>query len=248
MPSSSVKFFGVLSSMLIFVFSASLEASSQDTWGSPTPHIPFCSNTYSVPKYLTDGTEIAAPKGELYCIKHDRVVRTYSIPLFEQIQQLIEPGQSLRSAFISFHFVRSKTAAAFVCSLTDDGGKNIALSVQSEQITSTRLNEGVLETLSQCFENVRTNENVSVCFLQTNHDFQINGMTNTVHARSILLETSVGLTTMIGSAHFRDGAIFRNSEQQIFLKGAIATAHKKNFFEPFLGRCVEANAVGLARN
>ncbi len=448
---------------LIFVVTALVawrsEAVAQQTWGSPTPNIPSCSNVYSEPKFLGDGTELTAPAGQLYCLNYDRAAGSYSIQLFDQILQLVEPGHLLRNAYISAHFLNSTEAAAFVCSLTDGGGANVVLSVQAEHVTTSHLDEKVVKNLSHCFENVRINligcdpfpsrqydirqpcaiseeesfvashhlkfvilefsdkagdsfssiasfgsgnvtigslttniedwiafksiyeeqgaiwwscisnyandlasatsemvaqnhidctsnypssftvepsnsgveifltpvqadayfdrlaseveaadavtivaqffeskrlleamaenddtqfqlllddayfeaassgtsanfiqptkaqellefvrenDNVSACYLQTNHDFGINGMTNTVHARSMMFESSNGLTTMIGSAHFRDGAIFRNSEQQIFLGGALASAHKESFFEPLLGKCVDVQAVGIA--
>ena len=66
-----------------------------------------------------------------------------------------------------------------------------------------------------------------VRYLQTNHHFAYHGQTNTVHARSILFESDVESSMMVGSAHWRDGAFRSNTEAQIFLSGEAAKVERQ---------------------
>lgn len=97
------------------------------------------------------------------------------------------------------------------------------------------------------FDFVENNSNVQVRFLQTNHDFQENGMTNTVHARSILFfENETVFASMGGSSHFRDGAIRRNTENQLFFYGAAAALHAE-FFAEIEQRSISRAEIGTPR-
>lgn len=71
------------------------------------------------------------------------------------------------------------------------------------------------------------NANVVLRYIQTNHHYNHHGQTNTVHARTVLFDNIDGSTTMmVGSAHFRDGALRNNTEQQFFLYGDRAIAQR----------------------
>lgn len=97
------------------------------------------------------------------------------------------------------------------------------------------------------YDFVARNKNVKVRYLQTNHDFKENGLTNTVHARSIHFSGDGFTRSMVGSSHFRDGAFRNNSEQQFFVEGEFAAAHFQ-FFKELQDRSVSEQEVVLFRN
>lgn len=90
---------------------------------------------------------------------------------------------------------------------------------------------------SDFFGFLRSSSNVEVRYLQMNHEFERTGFANTVHARSIYISRPDGDVSMIGSAHFRDGAFLRNTEQQIFLSGEAARTSAP-FFDALRSRSV----------
>ncbi|WP_171136501.1 hypothetical protein [Ruegeria sp. HKCCC1038] len=110
--------------------------------------------------------------------------------------------------------------------------------------TETSANFIKPERAKEMLEFVAANSHVSVRYLQTNHDYELNEMTNTIHARSALFESGSEFSSMVGSAHFRDGAIFKNSEQQFFLSGSAAESHRE-FFSDLLGRSVSFDKIGI---
>lgn len=82
----------------------------------------------------------------------------------------------------------------------------------------------------------RRHPNVELRFLQTNHDQHLHGgYRNEIHARSIHFEGASSLASMVGSAHFRDGAVRRNSEVQVFLYGEAARQHGDFFSSSWTG-------------
>lgn len=83
---------------------------------------------------------------------------------------------------------------------------------------------------------------VKVRFLQTNHHFSENGQTNTVHARSILFEGGPEIAMMIGSAHFRDGSMRSNTEQQFILRNDAAMIYKV-LIDDLLDRSIELEGL-----
>lgn len=71
---------------------------------------------------------------------------------------------------------------------------------------------------------------IELRYLQTNHH-PATLAHNSVHARSILFETPKGLSSMVGSSHFKDGSWRLNTEQQVFLSARYSQPHVEFFSE-----------------
>lgn len=93
---------------------------------------------------------------------------------------------------------------------------------------------------------VDDNANISVRFLQTNHNYkEHDNYSNTVHARSIAFYDEDGAVAyIVGSAHFKDGAFFQNTEQMFILEGDFAKRHAE-FTNDLENRSVDRSKIAL---
>lgn len=80
-------------------------------------------------------------------------------------------------------------------------------------------------------------DNISIRYLQTNHNYALHLQANSVHARSVRFELADQTVVSIGSAHFKDVSFF-NIEQVALLEGFAANVYN-NYFDDLISRSVK---------
>jgi hypothetical protein len=157
----------------------------------------------------------------------------------EKAKKLTIVGQFIESNWL-FDKVKANPSKEFQF-IVDDGYFYAA----KEPIGSKGFNFITPEKANEFRKFVSQNANVSVRYIQTNHNYDHHGQTNTVHARSILFDNIDGsITLMVGSAHFRDGALRSNTEQQFFLFAEKAIEQRK-LLDDLVHRSVTSNELPI---